>query len=81
MRKWLKIAFFLAVLLVLGSAYDFWRGYHEHKNIWDGIRFAILGWFVFAPIVLFDRFLDEKVSNPKLPTTDSCAVLIQSWVS
>ena len=47
----------IAIVVVLGSSYDLWRGYHEEGSIGVGIIFAVLGWAIFFAVFAFIRYV------------------------
>jgi hypothetical protein len=46
-NKLTKIGLVMLVI-VLGSSYDLWRGYHEEGSIGTAVGYAVLGWIIFG---------------------------------
>jgi hypothetical protein len=64
MRRWVKIILVAIAVLVLGGAYDFWRGYHEQHSISAAFVYAIFGWIVFGPIIFIYWFFRRRKKGP-----------------
>lgn len=48
MKKKLTKVGVIVLIVVLGSSYDLWRGYHEDGTVGTAIGYAVLGWIVFG---------------------------------
>ncbi len=54
-NKLTKIGLVILVI-VAGSSYELWRGYHEEGSIGAAILYAVLGWIIFGvPVYLLMR--------------------------
>jgi hypothetical protein len=51
----------VVLIIVLGSSYDLWRGYHEGGSVGVAILYAVLGWVIFGiPLFLWFRYTSRN---------------------
>ena len=62
---WVKTLLLAIAVLVLGGAWDFWRGYHKWHSIAAGFFYAIFGWILFGvPIIFIFWIFNRKSEEP-----------------
>ena len=60
MKRWVTIILAVFAVLVIASAYDFWRGYHEEHSVGAAFAYAIVSWIVYGIPIFFVSWLFSR---------------------